>query len=380
MSASSALDVQICTSITQVPASVWAAVDCGEPLISHPWLRVVEDSSADVAEYRYVLLHDAAGLLAAAVARLVATGSPGNGVDRMLFGRLARTPERVGLSILPALIVGVYEGTAVPVGWRPGLSDDERRQACVRLVDELEREAGVLGVPLAFTELPADEPVLQQELIRRGYPVLDYLPGCRMEIAGKNLLEHVRASGDAARSVDKDVRRERNKIAHAGISIEAVAGKDFGHADLMPMFEANYAKHGTGPFPFQRGFLQGLYELAPDNVAVFAARRGDQLLGASCLIHGGQVAHGKYFGVSPAEGETAFLYFGLVFHAPVEFVAARGIRRLEFGRGMYPTKTRRGCRLVGTRAYVQPRSMLGRAVMRGWTDLAGRWYRRKVSR
>lgn len=378
MSIATAVDVHVCTSIKQVPASAWAGVDGGEPLMSHAWLQVVEDTASEPADYRYVLLRDATGLVAAAVARLVARGSGGGGVDRMLFGRLAATPGRVGLSILPALIVGVYEGTAVPMAWRPGLSDEARRQACARLVDRLELEARGLGVPLAFSELPADEQVLQQELVRRGYPMLEYLPGCRMEIAGRNFLEHVRASPDAARSVDKDVRRERNKIAQAGIRIEEADGTVLGHTDLVSMFEANYAKHGTGLFPFQRGFLQRLGELAPNNVAVFAARRGDLLLGASCLLYGGQVAHGKYFGVSSAEQDTAFVYFGLVFHAPVEFLASRGIRRLEFGRGMYPTKTRRGCRLVGTRMYLQPRNAFSRALARGWTGLAGRWYRHKA--
>ena len=372
-------DVRVCASIREVAAAEWSALDCVDPLISHAWLQVVEDTASEPAEHRYILLYDGAGLLAVAIARLVLPGSTAGGVDRMLFGRLARTRERQGLSILPALIVGVYEGTAVPMAWRSGLSEEQHRSACARLVDEVERESRRLGVPLAFTELPADESVLQPELARRGYPRLDYLPGCRMEIAGSNLLEHVRTSPDAARSVDKDVRRERNKIAQAGIRIDAADASVLGHPDLVPMFEANYAKHGTGPFPFDRSFLLRLGELAPDNVAVFAAYRGEQLLGASCLVHGGKVAHGKYFGVADAEAETAFLYFGLVFHAPVEYVAARGIQRLEFGRGMYPTKTRRGCRLVGTRAYIRPRLAVGRLVMRGWTGLAGRWYRRKAA-
>jgi uncharacterized protein len=79
-------------------------------------------------------------------------------------------------------------------------------------------------------------------------------------------------------------------------------------------------------------------------IRVFVAYRGDSPIGFTVFIEHDKAWYARFGGFDYAE-KDAFVYFNLLFYAPVEAAISRGIECIDYSLKSYEAKRSRGCLL-----------------------------------
>ena len=164
---------------------------------------------------------------------------------------------------------------------------------------------------------------------------------------------HNRGYGDfddflASFSADKrkKARRERRRIAEAGIEFETRTGTSLDEATLRrvdALHASTFMRHGHLPyvnFKFFRRVAAALRE----NFVVVLARLGGELVATAVYFRSSDTLYGRYWG---AAADFHSLHFETCYHQGIEFCIRNGLKRFESGthgehkisRGFEPTFT-----------------------------------------
>ncbi|MFN6337388.1 MAG: GNAT family N-acetyltransferase [Cyanobacteriota bacterium] len=134
----------------------------------------------------------------------------------------------------------------------------------------------------------------------------------------------------------RNIRRERQAVAEAGISVTPLAGEAIPVA-LMERMHGFYAQHcgRWGPWGskyLSEAFFAAVAEDLRANVVLFSAHRGDPLspLAMSFCVHNGSQLWGRYWG---SDEEVNHLHFEVCYYAPLQWAIERGIRGFDPGAG-----------------------------------------------
>lgn len=145
------------------------------------------------------------------------------------------------------------------------------------------------------------------------------------------------------RSRRNKVRRELRECRDSGIHISVHSGTSALDEDTARLQVALREKYSVGG---SVGSVLADYEnlraTVDDRVLVFRAERDGQLLGMSLALLDGDRLHVRLVGFDYAQ-ELDFLYFNVLFYAPIEWGARNGITSYAFGTSSYPAKLARGC-------------------------------------
>ena len=141
-------------------------------------------------------------------------------------------------------------------------------------------------------------------------------------------------------SMRKQVRRERRRVAEAGLDIRVVEGPDLTERDwsaLHRFYRDTCAKRGSFPY-----LTHELFELLRDRLAhrvvAALAYRGGRPIAGSLNFEKGQVLYGRCWGCTE---EHDGLHFELCYYRLIERAIERGLSRFEAGaQGSH--KLRRG--------------------------------------
>jgi len=143
------------------------------------------------------------------------------------------------------------------------------------------------------------------------------------------------------------VRRERRKLAEAGVSTRVVEGDDLTPQQMRQAYRYyvdTVNKYYWGQRYLNEDFFVAIAENLRDRVhLVVAERNGEQFAGAFNLFKGDRL-YGRYWG---AVEEIEFTHFEVCMYAPIAWCIERGVRVFEPGhggehkheRGFEPTKT-----------------------------------------
>lgn len=328
-------------SIEALAPREWNALGAqGNPFTRHEFLAALERTRCVGRgtgwEPRYLTLSDARGL-AAAAACYVKSHSYGEFVFDFAW---ARRYERLGRRYYPKLTLAApftpATGPRLLVREGPG---DEQRAA--QLLAELESHAlshGLSGVHALFVDEAA-----RAACVRRGWLLRR---DCQFHWCnrGYRSFEDYLASFTAEKR--KKARRERRRVAEAGVRFETRLGGELDEALLDRIYELHrdtFLRHGHEPY-LTREFFSEAARTLPDALMVKLALHGHTVVAAAIFFCCQDALFGRYWG---AAADYHSLHFETCYHQGIEFCIERRIARFEPGtqgehkvsRGFEPTLT-----------------------------------------
>ncbi len=144
----------------------------------------------------------------------------------------------------------------------------------------------------------------------------------------------------------KKAKRERRKVAEAGIGFRTLAGEAI-DTDLWRVIfgfsERTFLRHGNGHY-LNVEFLERVARAVPGSVMVKLAERAGEPIAASIFFEGGGWLYGRYWGAARPEDS---LHFEACYYQGIEYCIERGLQFFDPGtqgehkiaRGFEPTRT-----------------------------------------
>jgi uncharacterized protein len=328
--------------IADVPAAEWDALDpTGNPFLRHAFLEALESSGCVGADSgwmpRHLVLRDAHGRLAGAIPRYLKTHSWG---EFVFDWNWAQASVRAGLEYYPKLVSAApftpVTGPRLLVAGGDGAAD--RATLAATLLESARRD----GAPVAqvnFTT-PDDQAALEDAGFlgrhdcrflwrNRGYRDFeDFLDGFRSEKR-------------------KKLRRERRRVAEAGVTFETLQGGGI-QPDLwrtvFAFSEQTFLRHGNGHY-LSAEFLGLVASRMPEAIVVKVASVAGVPVAAAIFFQDDRRLYGRYWG---AGREVDCLHFEACYYQGIEWCIERGLDEFDPGtqgehklaRGFEPTLTR----------------------------------------
>jgi uncharacterized protein len=312
-------------NIQALAAREWNALGAGDnPFTRHEFLAALERTHCvgpgSGWEPRYLALRDARGLAAAAAAFL----------KRHSFGEFvfdfawAKAYERLGRRYYPKLTLAAPFTPAT--GPRLLVRTDLDREACTaRLLAELEQHAtshGLSGVHALFLDEPA-----RAACARRGWLLRR---DCQFHWTNRGYASFDDYLGTFTAEKRKKARRERRRVAEAGVRFETRLGGELDEALLDRVYELHrdtFVRHGHQPY-LTRTFFSDAARQMPESLMVKLALHGRTVVAAAIFFYCQQALFGRYWG---AAADYHSLHFEACYHQGIEFCIEHRIARFEPG-------------------------------------------------
>jgi predicted N-acyltransferase len=331
----------------QVPAW-WARLSAGHPLSSDPrWLDLFARSRGEPPSWWFGAGRSAGpevGLRGTVVdAGIRKSMNP----YRWLFERTAyHDGEPLDPATAPApadwfpALLCAYPGLAAyPVG-----AGDDPELVATLLAGIVDWAAGrrIRTVVVGFVQPELE--AFAGPAAAAGFRALPVATRANLPLAGRTAAQ-VFASFSAQQR--NNLRRLRRKLDARGVRVVEL-DRPLDRLDrLVELRCEHFRQHGKPPDPAEeRSWLGPLLSTFGSRVTVFGAVDGSGLGGFSLFVDDGQWWNA--FAVARLDPDV---YFELMYHAPIEHAAARGLAEISFGYGTGEAKRRRGCELVSVPAW-----------------------------
>jgi predicted N-acyltransferase len=203
---------------------------------------------------------------------------------------------------------------------------------------ELARELGVSSLHWLFT-LPAETDALEQQgLLRR--------TGCQFHWDNPGYGSFDDFLSTLTSGKRKNIRRERRKVAEAGVRFRLLDGHAATAADwavFHGLYESTFHRRGGIP-TLSESFFRKIAARMPEAVLLVMAEHGQAPVAAAFCLVGTETLYGRHWGCN---AHFDNLHFEACYYQGQEFCIARGLRRFEPGaqgehkvsRGFLPTET-----------------------------------------
>lgn len=335
------------SSLAQVDQGQWNALAEGQPpFMRWEWLNLLETSGAVCPQTGWMpahcAVHDEDRLIGA-----VPLYIKGHGYGEFVYDQLwAAAAHHMGLPYYPKLVavspfspVAGYSFLTAPGYSRPSLA--QAALAGMERVMEANRLSS-LHVLFAGQDFASE----LEELGMAGWLHQGFL----WENRGYGNFADFLA--DFRTGQRKNIRRERERLRDAGVSVAMVEGRDAPEAwfSLMHHYYTDtcgkFGEWGCKYLPLS--FFQGLADCFREHLAFAAAfeKTGETPVGLALFAHGAGGLYGRYWG---AAKDIPFLHFELCYYAAIEWAIARSLRFFDPGMGG-EHKPRRGFASRGTRS------------------------------
>ncbi len=331
-----AVEAHVLSSIAQVTAADWdRCAGADNPFVRHAFLSALEesDSSADETGWhpRHIVLKSSAGAVLGAVPMYLKSHSYG---EYVFDHGWADAFERAGGRYYPKLQVSVpFTPVTGPRLLAPaGPQADAVRQAllstCVGLCDQ----AGVSSLHVTFP--PEDEFDLMGEagLLQRTGIQFHWLN------EGYGSFDDFLAT--LASRKRKQIRKERQAVADAGLTIRALSGPEIEerHWDAFFAFYQTTGSRKWGVPYLTRSFFSLLGERMAEAVVLVMVERDGRPIAGALNLAGVDTLYGRNWGCVE---EHRFLHFEACYYRAIDHAIARGLKRVEAG-AQGPHKLARG--------------------------------------
>jgi len=333
---------RILESIAQIDARSWNALaGSAQPFLRHEFLLALEQSGCAAARTgwtpRHLIIEDAEGVPAAAMPLFRKAHSRGEFVfDFSWAGAYAQH----GLNYYPKLLTAVpftpVSGPRVLVG--ANVDGEAITKSVVRAALDYARSEQLSSWHVLF---PTDETAA--DLDRAG---LILRRDCQF-----HWYNHAYESFEAFLATftaekRKKAKRERRRVAEAGIEFDTLHGGDMTASlwDVVYEFYAEtFHRHGHEPY-LNLDFFKRVSAAMPDELMLKVARVGAQPIAVAIFFVGSEALYGRYWG---AGGNFHSLHFEACYYQGIEYCIEKKLRRFEPGtqgehkvpRGFIPTLT-----------------------------------------
>jgi uncharacterized protein len=333
---------RILESIAQIDARSWNALaGSAQPFLRHEFLLALEQSGCAAARTgwtpRHLIIEDAKGVPAAAMPLFRKAHSRGEFVfDFSWAGAYAQH----GLKYYPKLLTAVpftpVSGPRVLVG--ANVDGKAITKSVVRAALDYARGEQLSSWHVLF---PTDETAA--DLDRAG---LILRRDCQFHWYnhGYESFEAFLATFTAEKR--KKAKRERRRVAEAGIEFDTLHGGDMTGPlwDVVYEFYAEtFHRHGHEPY-LNLDFFKRVSAAMPNELMLKVARVGTEPIAVAIFFVGSEALYGRYWG---AGGNFHSLHFEACYYQGIEYCIEKKLQRFEPGtqgehkvpRGFIPTLT-----------------------------------------
>ncbi|HTT00826.1 MAG TPA: GNAT family N-acetyltransferase [Steroidobacteraceae bacterium] len=328
-------------SIDELDPAQWNALSGADvPFLRHEFLAALEHTGcvgrAAGWEPSHITLSDEHGLAAAAPA-FVKSHSYGEFVFDFSW---AQAYMRLGRRYYPKLTISVpfTPATGPRLLVRPDL---DRATAVAQLIGAIESRARECSLSSAHA-------LFLDETDRAAFRRAGWLQrrDCQFHWINRGYASFDNYLDTFTAEKRKKARRERRRVAEAGICFETRLGRELDPRLLDRVFgfhRDTFIRHGHEPY-LSRAFFTEIVRTLGDALMVKLAMRGGRPVAASIFFWSPSTLYGRYWG---ADADYHSLHFEACYHQGVEFCIERGIQRFEPGtqgehkvsRGFEPTLT-----------------------------------------
>jgi predicted N-acyltransferase len=336
------LDLSVAHRIAELPAADWDALDAtAHPFISHAFLstleetRCVGDSSGWVPQH--LVWRDAGGRLAAGVPLYLKAHSWGEFVFDWSW---AQAYQRAGRDYYPKLLAAIpYTPVTGPrLLVRHDLDAPTIRARLAATLREVAADNGLSGVHVNYTQAYDQDALEEQKFLRR--------EDCRFRWQNRGYRDFDDYLDEFRADKRKKVRRERRRVAEAGIVFRTLHGHEIGAALWRTIFsfsERTFLAHGNAHYLNAEFFIE-LARRMPAAIVVMLAERNERPFAAAICVRGADELYGRYWGTAKHED---CLHFEACYYQGIDYCIAAGLSAFDPGtqgehklaRGFAPTLT-----------------------------------------
>ncbi|MGC1522777.1 MAG: GNAT family N-acetyltransferase [Steroidobacteraceae bacterium] len=332
--------MRVLSRIAQVDAASWnALVGDAAPFLCHEFLLALEESGCAVARTgwtaRHLVLDDAQGRPVGALPLFLKGHSRGEFVFDFSW---ANAYAQHGLPYYPKLLSAV---PFTPVRGPRFLTarDADAKAMSRRLIAatmEFARSERLSSWHVLFPTDEAAEALKSAGLILRR--------DCQFHWYnhGYDSFDAFLATFTAEKR--KKAKRERRRVAEAGIEFDTLHGGDMDDAlwdTLYPFYADTFYRHGHEPY-LNLDFFKRIAGSMPDRLMLKVARMGSEPIAVAIFFVGADALYGRYWG---AGGNFHSLHFETCYYQGIEYCIERKLKRFEPGtqgehkvpRGFVPT-------------------------------------------
>jgi uncharacterized protein len=330
-------------SIAEVEASEWNALvgSAAQPFLRHEFLLALEEAGCTTPKTgwtpEHVIARDAGGRLAGALPLYRKSHSRGEFVFDFSW---ANAYAQHGLRYYPKLISAVpFTPVSGPrLLLAPALDAQATRAALIRAVAEHARGEGLSSWHVLF---PTEAELA--DLTRGGLiPRRD----CQFHWFNRGYESFDAFLATFTAEKRKKAKRERRRVAEAGIVFDTRSGADMDDALWHTVYEFyadTFYRHGHEPYLNLR-FFKLIGAAMPERLMLKIARQGSTPIALAIFFVGDDALYGRYWG---AGGNYHSLHFETCYYQGIEYCIEKGLARFEPGtqgehkvpRGFVPALT-----------------------------------------
>jgi predicted N-acyltransferase len=330
------VEARIARSLADVAAAEWNALTGAEsPFLRHEFLLALETSGCATAatgwDAHHVLLRARDGRLLGAMPLYLKSHSWGEFVFDFAW---AEAHHRSGLAYYPRLVSAVPFTPAT--GPRLLADGDAARAALLGAARSLGRSLGTSSLHVLFPS-GADRAFLEAAELM---PRLD----CQFHWRNDGYASFEEFLSGFTAEKRKKLRRERRRVAEAGIACRTLSGGDLDEATIDVVYRLHamtFARHGHAPY-LNRAFFAELARVMPEQIVIELASLDGEPVACAILLRGAETLYGRYWGAS---GDFHSLLFELCYYRGIEYCIRERLARFEPGtqgehkllRGFLPT-------------------------------------------
>lgn len=333
------MKVTVNDSISRIEPDAWNALTAGNPFLRHEFLLAAETSGSacDASGWRpRHLTCREDGRLRGAMVLYEKSHSWGEFVFDWSW---ARAYEQAGIPYYPKLVSAVPFSPAA--GQRMLLGEQPDREAGKALID-------------AALELAAQSDCSSLHVLFPPEAQAAELEACGFSIRKDCQFHwHNRGYGDfdgflaaLSSSKRKKTRRDRRRVADAGITFRRLRGGELNEAIwnvVYSLISVTFMRRGNLPY-FNLEFFMEIGRTMPENILAILAEQGNTVVAAALFIESADVLYGRYWG---SDGYFDALHFETCYYQGIEYCIESGKRLFEPGtqgehkvsRGFLPAPT-----------------------------------------
>jgi predicted N-acyltransferase len=333
------LHLQRLTSVSAVDAADWNSLAGDSPFLKHEFLSALEQSGCvgDGTTWQpcHLVARDDRGL-AGALPLFIKYDSHGEFVFDWGW---ADAYERAGRNYYPKLVAAIPFTPAT--GQRLLLRDGLQTGVAAALLAAARSTALELGASSLHVLFPTDPE--RQTLEAAGFLARK---GCQFHWAngGYRSFDEFLACFSAEKR--KKAKRERRRVAEAGIAFQHLRGDELTAADwdaVIEFYSRTFWRRGREPY-LNREFFERVAATMPSNLVVVLARQQGVPLATAICFRNSTTLYGRYWG-SGADYHS--LHFETCYYQGIDYCIRTGLERFEPGtqgehkvaRGFVPQPT-----------------------------------------
>ena len=334
--------IEVAQSLASVPEAAWNGLRGAEgPFLRHEFLLALEETAcvggSSGWDPCHLLLHDDSRRLIGAMPLYRKTSSYGEFVFDWGWADAYR---RAGIRYFPKLVSAVpfTPATGARLLIAADQSHDEIADALLRGATELAAQMDASSVHILFPA--ASEAAV---LSRAGFLSRK---DCQFHWHNRGYVNFDAFLAEFTAEKRKKARRERRRVAEAGISFVRLSGAEIDATlwqKLIPLYASSFWRRGREPY-LSDAFFGRISAVMPDNVlAIVAILRGEPVATALCFRNA-ETLYGRYWG---SQGDYHSLHFETCYYQGIEYCIEHGLATFEPGtqgehkisRGFVPTET-----------------------------------------